>query len=124
VFSPAEVAAAVREYRRRIGRPLPTGGLRRIEIQPEKGGAQATLEIAAEDGPTGPWECGGAELAEALYAYCEAHMIPLPRAGTKGLQCFGPNLLLIITLNLQGAGWPLSAGLSRPRSESGPINPA
>jgi hypothetical protein len=118
VFSPAEAAAAVREYRRRIGQPLPVGGLRRIEIQPGKSGVQATLDIAADDGEPSRWECAGAELAEALYAYCEAHMIPLPRAGTKGLQCFGPNLLLIITLNLQGAGWPLSAGLSRCRAEA------
>ena len=117
VFSPPEVAAAIREHRRHIGQPLPTGGLRRIEMQAVKGGAQVTLDITAENGAPSLWECGGAELADALYAYCNAHMIPLPRAGTKGLQCFGQNVLLIITLNLQGSGWPLSAGLSRYRGE-------
>jgi hypothetical protein len=119
VFSPAEVAAAIREYRRRIGQPLPEGGLRQIVLQSVGGGAQAMLEIAADGGPSSRLECGGAELAEALFAYCDAHMIPLPRAGTKGLQCCGPNLLLIITLNLHGAGWPLSAGLARQRMEPG-----
>jgi hypothetical protein len=118
VFSPAEVAAAIREYRRNIGRPLPAGGLRRIDLQTAGAGALAILEIADDDGAEpSRLESGGAELAEALFAYCNAHMIPLPLAGTKGLQCCGANLLLIITLNLQGAGWPLSAGLARRRLE-------
>lgn len=124
VFSPVEVAAAVREYRRRAGRPLPPGGLRRIEMRAAKGGVQVTLDIAADGGPPGLWEIGSAEMADALFGYCGAHAIPLPRAGTKGLQCFGANLMLIITLNLQGAGWPLSAGLSLYRPEREPVMPA
>ena len=112
VFSPPEVAAAIREHHRRLGRPLPAG-LRQIQLRTVGASVQASLEMVAENGPSTRLECTGTELAEALFAYCDAHMIPLPRAGTKGLQCCGSNLLLIITLNVQGAGWPLSAGLAR-----------
>jgi hypothetical protein len=39
--------------------------------------------------------------------------VPLPSSGIKTLQRFGDNLLLVVTVNLTGAGWPLSAGLAR-----------
>lgn len=112
------MAAAIREYRRHVGRPLPLGALRRFKMDPAAVGAQARLDIVPDDGAApGTWEIGNAELADALLFYCGAHGIPLPRAGTKGLQCFGDSLLLIVTLNLSGAGWPLSAGLSRHRPD-------
>ena len=113
VFSAAEVAAAVREYRRHVGRPLPTGILRRFEIHPSKGGVRAAFEIVPDNGiPAAGWEVGTAEITDALIVYCGAHNIPLPSAGIKTLQRFGDNLLLIVTVNLTGAGWPLSAGLA------------
>jgi hypothetical protein len=113
VFSAAEVAAALREYRRHVGRPLPAGMLRRFEMHPGAGGVRASFAIAADNGtPSAAGEAGGAELAEALVHYCGARNIPLPAAGVKTLQRFGDSLLLIVTLNLTGAGWPLSAGLA------------
>ena len=113
VFSAAEVAAAIREYRRHVGRPLPTGTLRRFEMMPGKGGVRASFDIAPENAvPTQSWEVGGAELTDALILYCGAHNIPLPSAGGKALQRFGDSLLFIVTVNLTGAGWPLSAGLA------------
>jgi hypothetical protein len=113
VFSTAEVAAAIREHRRHIGRPLPAGTLRRFDMHPGKGGIRATVDIAPENGVhTEHCEVGGPEITDALILYCGAHHIPLPSAGIKTLQRFGDNLLLIVTLNLAGAGWPLSAGLA------------
>jgi hypothetical protein len=113
VFSAAEVAAAVREYRRHIGRPLPAGMLRRFELHPGAGGARASFDVVPEDnGRPETGEIGGGELSEAVILYCGAHGIPLPAASTKALQRFGDSLLLIVTVNLTGAGWPLSAGLA------------
>jgi hypothetical protein len=114
VFCSSEIAAAVREYRRQVHRPLPVGALRRLDLTGSKGGGvRLAIEIAPEGGgPPETAELGSAELADALIQYCEAHHIPLPLAGTKGLQRFGDNLLLIVTTNLRGAGWPLSASLS------------
>lgn len=77
------------------------------------GGARLAIEIAPDaGGPPETAEFGNAELTDALIQYCEAHNIPLPLAGTKGVQRFGDSLLLIVTTNLRGAGWPLSAALS------------
>jgi hypothetical protein len=112
VFSAAEVAAAIREYRRHVGRPLAVGLLRRFEMQPATGGVRALFDIVPDSGtPPESSEVGAAEITDALILYCNAHNIPLPAAGVKSLQRFGDNLLLIVTVNLTGAGWPLSAGL-------------
>ena len=113
VFSAAEVAAAIREYRRQVGRPLPTGILRRFEMHPGKGGVRVSFGIVPDSGvPAADWEAGSAEITDALILYCNAHNVPLPSAGIKTLQRFGESLLFIVTVNLTGAGWPLSAGLS------------
>jgi len=117
VFCAAEVAAAVREYRRHVGRALPSGALRRLELFPSTGGGvRVSLEIAPDNGVAAEsWEIGSAEITDALIFYCGAHTIPMPAAGAKSLQRFGENLLLIVTVNLKGAGWPLSAGLAMHR---------
>lgn len=114
VFCSSEIAAAVREYRRQVRRPLPTGALRRLEMTASTGGGvRLAIEITPDSGGSPETtEFGNAELADALIQYCDTHHIPLPLAGTKGLQRFGENLLLIITNNLRGSGWPLSASLS------------
>ena len=116
VFCAAEVAAAVREYRRHLGRPLPSGALRRLELFPGTGGVRVSMEIAPDNGVSSEsWEISSAEITDALIFYCGAHNIPMPAAGGKSLQRFGENLLLIVTVNLKGAGWPLSAGLAMHR---------
>ena len=114
VFCPSEIAAAVREYRRQVRRPLPTGALRRLDMSASAGGGvRLAIEIAPDSGGSPETtEFGNAELADALIQYCDTHHVPLPIAGTKGLQRFGENLLLIVTTNLRGSGWPLSASLS------------
>jgi hypothetical protein len=123
VFSAAEVAAAIREYRRHIARPLPAGALRRFEMYPGKGGVRASFDIHPDLGtPPESCEVGGSEITEALVLYCGAHNIPLPATGVKSLQRFGDSLLLIMTVNLTGAGWPLSAGLAIQRLK--PVVPA
>ena len=114
VFCGAEIASAVREYRRNAGRPLPTGSLRRVEIGTNAGSVRVALDIAPDNGiTTSTWEIGSAEITEALVMYCGVHNVPLPAAGAKSLQRFGDSLLLIVALNVTGAGWPLSAGLAR-----------
>jgi len=116
VFCAAELAAAIREYRRHAGRPLPGGALRRLELYAGTGGVRVSLEIAPDNGVSSEsWEIGSAEMTDALIFYCGAHNIPMPAAGAKSLQRFGENLLLIVTVNLKGAGWPLSAGLAMHR---------
>jgi hypothetical protein len=120
VFSPAEIAAGIREYRRRMGHPLPPGLLRDILLRDGGGaGVRAALDIVPEHGCAAEcWEIGTAELTAAMVLYCGDHKIPLPAAGTKGLQKFADSLLLIVTINVSGAGWPLSAGLSLAREHA------
>jgi len=122
VFSAAEVAAAIREYRRHIARPLPVGVLRRFEMYPGKGSVRASFDITPDGMPTETCEVGGTEITDALILYCDAHHIPLPSTGVKALQRFGDSLLFIVTVNLTGAGWPLSAGLAIHRPK--PAEPA
>ena len=123
VFSTTEVVAAIREYRRHVGRPLPTGTLRRFEMHPGKGGVRASFDIVPDNTiPAQGWEVGSAEITDALILYCDAHHIPLPSTGIKTLQRFGDSLLFIVTVNLTGAGWPLSAGLAMHRLK--PVEPA
>lgn len=133
VFCSSEIGAAVREYRRQVNRPLPVGALRRLDIVGGKGGGVRLIVEVTPDGggPPESAELCNAELTDALIQYCEAHHIALPLAGTKGLQRFGDNLLLIITTNLRGAGWPLSAALSlhpaippEAKPEAAEVNPA
>jgi hypothetical protein len=113
VFSAAEAAAAIREYRRHVGRPLPVGIQRRFEMHPASGGVRASFDINPDNGtPSQTCEVGSAEITDALILYCGAHNVPLPEAGVKTLQRFGDSLLFIVTVNLTGAGWPLSAGLA------------
>lgn len=123
VFSTAEVGAAIREYRRHIGRPLPVGTLRHLDLHHGKGSSiRVSVHIAPDSGGrTEHCEFGSGELTDALILYCGAHHIPLPSAGVKTLQRFGDNLLLIVTLNLTGAGWPLSAGLAIQRPKLAPV---
>jgi hypothetical protein len=120
VFTPAEIAAGIREYRRRMGHPLPPGALRGLYLRDGGGaGVRAGLDIIPADGYAAEtWEIGTAELTAAMVLYCGDHKIPLPAAGTKGLQKFSDSLLLIVTINVAGAGWPLSAGLSLVREHA------
>ena len=114
VFSGAEIASAVREYRRHAGRPLPNGSLRRVEVGTNSGNVRVALDIAPDNGiSTASFEVGSAEVTEALVMYCGAHNVPLPAAGAKSLQRFGDSVLLIVALNVTGAGWSLSAGLEK-----------
>ena len=126
VFSAAEVAAAIREYRRHVARPLPVGVLRRFEMYPGKGSVRASFDIVPDGGiPEETCEVGGTEITDALILYCGAHGIPLPATGVKTLQRFGDSLLFIVTVNLTGAGWPLSAGLAIHRARpAAPANAA
>ena len=84
VFCAAEVAAAVREYRRHLGRPLPSGALRRLELFPGTGGVRVSLEIAPDNGLSAEsWEISSAEMTDALIFYCGAHNIPMPAAARR-----------------------------------------
>jgi len=121
VFSTPEVASGIREYRRHIGRPLPAGRLRHFDMHPGKGGIRVSVEIAPETGRTEHCEFSAGEMTDALILYCNAHHIPLPSAGIKTLQRFGESLLLIVTLNLGGSGWPLSAGLAMQGPKVAPV---
>ncbi len=82
---------------------------------------RVSIDIAPDNGiSTSTWEIGSAEITEALVLYCGAHNVPLPAAGAKSLQRFGDSLLLIVALNVTGAGWPLSAGLARAQQKQMP----
>ena len=68
VFCSSEIAAAVREYRKQVHRPLPSGALRRLDMScAATGGVRLAIEIAPDSGGSPQTaELGNAELADAL----------------------------------------------------------
>jgi len=102
-FRPVEIVVAVREYRRRMRRPLPSGFLRAFRIDGDVGGEgplQATFEIS----PDGSAQrqvvaLNEAELAAALILFCIDRKIPLPASGSKGLRRSSDGVTLVVTVN-------------------------
>jgi hypothetical protein len=113
VFRPTEVINGVRDYRRRMRRPLPSGYVRRfaIEAQPAaEGGARVVFEIGPDDrAAIETIVVTGAELAAAMILYCGDRKIPLPISGSKTLEKLGDGLALIVTLNTKGQEAPALA---------------
>jgi hypothetical protein len=98
-FRPVEVVIAVREYRRRMRRPLPSGFLRAFRIA-SAGPITAIFEISPDGGADRDVvELSEAELAAALIFFCIDRKIPLPAAGSKALARSGDGVTLIVTLN-------------------------
>lgn len=98
-FRPVEIVVAVREYRRRMRRPLPTGFLRTFRIGSD-GPVSALFEISPDGRPDREViELSEPELAAALILFCIDRKIPLPAAGNKALARSGEGVTLIVTLN-------------------------
>ncbi len=111
LFRPVEVALAIKDYRRRLGMPLPHGGV--VRCGPEISAADGSVcfrMVLAPDPPDTASPATNAEprqeivvdgpaLAAALILFCRERRIPLPSAGDKALQRFGEQVGLVITIN-------------------------
>ena len=102
VFRHSETVDAVREYRRRIGRPLPSGRLRRFYLRALASG-RSDFSAVFEILPRGSAHCQSVEvdqsdLKSALILFCSDNRIPLPRQAAKELEGHGNHLTLVVTV--------------------------
>jgi len=102
VFSYEEALAAIVNWRRSSGRPLPPGTVTSFVLHedsaravallrwmPDKGGEALSMEFAAD------------EIKEALLGYCRYRSIPLPRRSIKRLEIVNQSVALLLTLDLR-----------------------
>jgi hypothetical protein len=97
VFASTEVLVAIREHRKRMRTPLPTGSITRFEIGGEPA-VGADVEIA--DDKTGSRQVirvEGEALAAALILFCIDHKIPMPVDATKRIVLSEKGLTLSIS---------------------------
>jgi len=105
LFRPSEVIAAIIQYQRHMGYPLPPGTILSHGLEPgEVGGAVRYGMVVAPDRPRPDEpprrkvEVEGPALAAALILYCRERRIPLPAKADKSVQRFGDQLGLVVTI--------------------------
>ena len=108
MFRPDEVVEAVKEYRRRLGTPLPHGGV--VQCGPESGpavggavGFRIAFVPAGVKGSVTPETenmlIEGPVLAAALILYCRDHRIPMSASADKSLERMGDQVCLVAKFN-------------------------
>ena len=108
MFRPDEVVEAVKEYRRRMGTPLPHGGV--VQCGPESGSAvSGTVSFRITFAPEGVKGLAapenemllieGSVLAAALILYCRDHRIPMSASADKTLERMGNQVCLVAKFN-------------------------
>jgi hypothetical protein len=108
-----EVAMAVGEYFRRVGRPVPRGEVVRCRADGGIGGVPVRFQITLgpESGGSKSQKAGRApspdeflivveeaDVAAALILACRSRRIPLPSKSGKKLQVFGEQVGLVFTM--------------------------
>jgi hypothetical protein len=102
-FNATEVLIAVREHRRRIRNPLPTGSITGFEMRSDEG-IYADMTIADDKtGKKATIRINDEALAAALILYCIDHKIPVPVKATKSLGLSEGELRLIIRIASRAA---------------------
>ncbi len=106
LFRPSEVIAAIVQYQRHMGYPLPPGTILSHGLEPgEPGSAVGFSVVIRPDTPDAgaPPErkvtVEGPALAVALILYCREQRIPLPAKADKSLQRFGNQVGLVVAVN-------------------------
>ena len=105
LFRPSEVVAAIVQYQRHMGYPLPPGTILSHGLEPgEPDGAVQYGMVVCPDTPR-PGEpprrkvmVEGPALAAALILFCRERHIPLPAKAEKSLQRFGEQVGLVVTV--------------------------
>jgi hypothetical protein len=102
-FTSTEVMVAIRDHRRRIRNPLPTGTVTGFEVRADNG---VYADMAIADDMTGKRttiRITDEALAAALIFYCIDHKIPMPVRATKTLGLIEGELRLTIRIAPRGA---------------------
>lgn len=98
-FSALEVLAAIKEHRRRIRKPLPTGTIVRFEIS-EKDPISVIIEITDDEtGGRNNYKIGAEALGAALILFCIDHKIPMPVEAHKSLRREGGGVCLVVEIS-------------------------
>ncbi len=102
-FTSTEVMVAIRDHRRRIRNPLPTGTVTGFEVRADNG-IYADMAIADDlTGKRTTIRIIDEALAAALIFYCIDHKIPMPVRATKTLGLIEGELRLTIRIAPRGA---------------------
>ena len=97
-FTSTEAMVAIRDHRRRIRSPLPTGSITGFEVRADNG-VYADMEIADDaTGKRTTVRITDEALAAALIFYCIEHKIPMPVRATKTLGLVEGELRLTIRI--------------------------
>lgn len=122
LFRPDEVVQAVREYRRRVGTPLPTSAVARCGPEADGDAVRFRIAFAPERARGVPLPAGGegqdvviegSILVAALILHCHHRRIPLPAGAEKSLARFGEQVCLVARMNIRRE---VPIHLDRPRS--------
>lgn len=84
IFERSEVIRAITAHRRRIGKPLPPGQIKKLKVEREPE-VSAYLHIIPDGGNEMISPSSGAELAASLIAYCIESKVPVPATAKKSI---------------------------------------
>lgn len=101
IYTKKELAIALKDHRRRSARPLPSGNLMDVKIDP-KPQITVTLNIVDDSGHPHILPFSGAELAAALIAHCIDQRVPVPVSAKKSLTLIDNQVALKITMDGKG----------------------
>lgn len=106
LFRPSEVVAAIVQYQRHMGYPLPPGTILSHGLEPGEPGSAVGFSVVIRPDAPDPGEppqrkvtVEGPALAVALILYCREQRVPLPAKADKSLQRFGNQVGLVVAVN-------------------------
>lgn len=95
-FQPAEVCAAIQDYRRRRNEPLPAGTIVNVDFGT---GADVTVTLTIRNDSTGAQQdiaFGTDVVGASMILFCINRKIPLPATSQKKVQRIGDTIGLLI----------------------------
>ena len=98
VFEDAELVKALMAYRRRSGKPLPSGQISGLEIE-KKPEVIVRMTITSDAGEKVVVPSSGAELAAAMIAYCIDTRVPVPASSNKSITTIDGHIALKVMLS-------------------------
>lgn len=104
LFSDEEASAAIIDWRRRLGEPLPTGFVAGFDLVEGDGTLSAVLTIEnTKNAEQEAVALESSELTEALVLMCKRQRIPLAARSLKSVDAMKGQLALVTTINMRRA---------------------
>jgi hypothetical protein len=103
LFVAHEILAALRDYHRRVGQPLPSGPVLACTPECDEAPTIDRYRIAFHhsDPPANDIVIPATTLAVALILYCRNRKIPLPAQAEKSVQLLNKQVCLVVTSSIK-----------------------